>query len=125
MVRFKNRYMVFELMWKDGKVDETISASNTCSKEFLEPRKACMRCAALPPLHSTAVMPPADEGVLLSVVRESIQQNFGDYGLGSALASFQGGALWCAAAPLHAFAQPELVKFQQRFCPLQSSSTTQ
>lgn len=25
MVRFKNRYMVFELVWKDGKVDDTIS----------------------------------------------------------------------------------------------------
>ena len=25
MVRFKNRYMVFELAWKDGKFDDSIS----------------------------------------------------------------------------------------------------
>jgi hypothetical protein len=26
MVRFKNRYLVLELLWKDGRLDETLSA---------------------------------------------------------------------------------------------------
>jgi hypothetical protein len=25
MVRFKNRYLVLELLWKDGRLDETLS----------------------------------------------------------------------------------------------------
>lgn len=27
MVRFKNRYMLFEVCWKDGRFDDTISES--------------------------------------------------------------------------------------------------
>ena len=34
--------------------------------------------------------PPADEAVLLGAFRDSLQLHFGDHGLGSALASFQG-----------------------------------
>ncbi|KAK9868193.1 hypothetical protein WJX84_000151 [Apatococcus fuscideae] len=45
MVRFKNRYLVFELIWKDG------------------------------------------EAALLSTFRDLVAQNFGDHGLGQALAS--------------------------------------
>lgn len=54
MVRFKNRYMLFEVCWKDGRFDDTIT-----------------------------------EAALLATFRDSLQQNFGDYGLGCALASFQ------------------------------------
>lgn len=32
----------------------------------------------------------SDEAGLLAAIRDSLQQTFGDYGLGSALASFQG-----------------------------------
>lgn len=55
MVRFKNRYILFQLHWKDGKIDDSL-----------------------------------DEPALLAVFRESIRQNFGDFGLGGALVSFQG-----------------------------------
>ncbi|KAL4419534.1 hypothetical protein ABPG77_005765 [Micractinium sp. CCAP 211/92] len=54
MVRFKNRYMLFEVCWKDGRYDDTIT-----------------------------------EAALLATFRDSLQQNFGDFGLGCALASFQ------------------------------------
>ena len=54
MVRYKNRYLLLELIWKDGKIDLGVS-----------------------------------EGSLLGIIRESMQTNFGDYGLGSALASMQ------------------------------------
>ncbi|KAL4433886.1 hypothetical protein ABPG75_000327 [Micractinium tetrahymenae] len=54
MVRFKNRYLLFEVCWKDGRFDDSIT-----------------------------------EAILLAAFRDSLQQNFGDYGLGCALASFQ------------------------------------
>ncbi|KAK9833872.1 hypothetical protein WJX74_008434 [Apatococcus lobatus] len=54
MVRFKNRYLVFELIWKDGKRDESLG-----------------------------------ESALLNAFRELVAQNFGDHGLGQALASLQ------------------------------------
>ena len=41
-------------------------------------------------LELTISLSSADEAALLAVFRESLQQTFGDYGLGSALASFQG-----------------------------------
>ncbi|PSC69139.1 spindle assembly abnormal 6-like protein [Micractinium conductrix] len=53
-MRFKNRYLLFELQWKDGRLDEGLS-----------------------------------EAALLASFRDSLQQNFGDHGLGCALASFQ------------------------------------
>lgn len=53
-MRFKNRYLLLEVVWKDGKTDLAIT-----------------------------------ELALLGVFRESIKQNFGDYGLGLALASVQ------------------------------------
>ncbi len=50
----------------------------------------------------------ADEAAILQVIRESMQVNFGDYGLGSALQSLQGSqlrhadavmdAVWCCSA---------------------------
>ena len=54
MVRFKNRYLLFELIWKDGKVDLAVSEAN-----------------------------------LLGAIRDSVQTNFGDFGLGTSLASLQ------------------------------------
>lgn len=54
MVRFKNRYLLLELIWKDARID-----------------------LSLP------------EAALLGAFRDSMQSNFGDYGLGTALASLQ------------------------------------
>ena len=54
MVRFKNRYMLLELLWKDGKTELRLS-----------------------------------EVTLLGIIRDSVQTNFGDYGLGIALAALQ------------------------------------
>ena len=54
MVRFKNRFLLLEVIWKDSKVDLAMS-----------------------------------EASLLSAIRESVQTNFGDLGLGLALASLQ------------------------------------
>ena len=121
MVRHKNRYMVFELMWKDGKVDDSISAwvaahtdqrPRACAPAHAKRAAAALgwggadgcswlrRGAGVPAAALPANQPrcPAGplgrtgEAVLLAVFRESIQQNFGDFGLGSALASFQGAA---------------------------------
>mmetsp|Transcript_9888 Transcript_9888/g.32075 ORF Transcript_9888/g.32075 Transcript_9888/m.32075 type:complete len:150 (-) Transcript_9888:68-517(-) len=54
MVRFKNRYLLLELVWKDGKVDDTLGGAQ-----------------------------------LLKIIRDSVQVNFGDDGMGSVAASMQ------------------------------------
>jgi ribonuclease P/MRP protein subunit POP5 len=52
MVRFKNRYLLVEMVWKDGRMDTSLN-----------------------------------EAALLPVLRDSMAVNFGDHGLGMALAS--------------------------------------
>ncbi|KAK9809091.1 hypothetical protein WJX72_009257 [[Myrmecia] bisecta] len=52
MVRFKNRYFLLEVVWKEGKVDESL-----------------------------------DEVGVLKELRDSIQENFGDFGAAQAMAS--------------------------------------
>lgn len=54
MVRFKNRYILAELVWRDRKIDESFG-----------------------------------EAAILQVLRDSIEVNFGDFGLGQALSSLQ------------------------------------
>jgi hypothetical protein len=44
---------------------------------------------------------PADEAVLLGAFRDSLQLHFGDHGLGSALASFQGASMCWSVCTLH------------------------
>ncbi|TPX30262.1 hypothetical protein SmJEL517_g06141 [Synchytrium microbalum] len=46
-MRFKNRYLLFELQYEDGTIDESVH-----------------------------------NGIIISVLRDSIQLNFGDYGIG-------------------------------------------
>ena len=31
MVRFKNRYLLFEMVWKDGRVDDSLTDANVAS----------------------------------------------------------------------------------------------
>ena len=40
MVRFKNRYLLFELVWKDGRLDDSISEPGGGQGAVL---RACMR----------------------------------------------------------------------------------
>ena len=70
---------------------------------------------------------PADDAVLLAAFRDSLQQNFGDHGLGSALASLQGeqSAAMPALLPQPA---PRCFLWPDDACcplppPLQSSTT--
>ncbi len=103
MVRFKNRYMLFEVCWKDGRYDDTISE---CRKPpwhawtLMQAAERCQRRAAAAaagtdgPLSSLAA-----EAALLATFRDSLQQNFGDFGLGCALASFQGKFPGAGSAP--------------------------
>ena len=119
MVRFKNRYLLFELVWKDGKLDDSISErggsslalrrsycvlGNLVRKEpslllLMSGKVAawscpCTACSPLPPCPCGPVR--AAEAGLLGAFRDSLQQNFGDHGLGCALASLQGAqALPC------------------------------
>ena len=60
-----------------------------------------------PPPPMSCASPPADDAVLLTAFRDSLQQNFGDHGLGSALASLQ-GELSCAVLPALLFSVFEL-----------------
>ena len=100
MVRFKNRYLLFELAWKDGKFDDSISELPrpvACLSSVKGPTAAPSTVACMPPVPTPPRPPPpaaavpADEAVLLAAFRDSLRQNFGDHGLGTALASFQGG----------------------------------
>ena len=114
MVRFKNRYLLFELVWKDGKLDDSISeqgkgaarlramAYRRCQPAGKRGRQQCCLPSQMAAGHHACAgrrptaAPPgahlcADEAVLLAVFRDSLQQNFGDHGLGCALASLQGG----------------------------------
>jgi len=54
MVRFKNRYLLAELRWEDGRRPDTVTGYN-----------------------------------LLNAIKDSLQYNFGDFGLGSNLQSLQ------------------------------------
>lgn len=109
MVRFKNRYIVFELTWKDGRLDEGLSELNgaTWANYFSYFRRhdvtAAIKDAEIVVIKIPRYLeafniiflgfvwtPSAGEAGLLTVFRENLQQTFGDYGLGSALASFQG-----------------------------------
>jgi hypothetical protein len=79
------RYFLMELLWRDGRVDDSVGALRSMPCAVIA---ACMtRCCA-------------GEAVLLAAFRESLQLNFGDAALGAALASLQGAA--AAARSSHA-----------------------
>ena len=91
------RYLLLEALWKDGKIDESISAPASV---------ATMPASAPSCSHLPATCPPCaqpygtetfrvgtDASVLLAALRESLATTFGDFGLGSALASLQGARL--------------------------------
>lgn len=93
MVRFKNRYLVMEMVWKDGRIDEAVSECTPCATEPCLCVRGFVQSAARADRGPPTLSPRgvrAAEAVLLGAVRDSVQQNFGDYGLGCALASFQG-----------------------------------
>lgn len=91
-MRYKNRYLLFELLWKDGKLDDSISERvRGCRSRAA----ACATVAARHNAPSSCVFETAGEGVLLGAFRDSLQQNFGDHGLGTALASLQGEPRAC------------------------------
>lgn len=103
MVRFKNRYMLFEVCWKDGRYDDTISE---CRKplwhawKLMQAAERCQRRAAASAAGTDGPFSPlAAEAALLATFRDSLQQNFGDWGLGCALASFQGKSPGVGSAP--------------------------
>lgn len=94
MVRFKNRYISLGIAWKDGRSDESLSAylnsmhCISCVDTHLG-ISCSIRTSCLPSPYSRSGN-ITDEGILLQVFRDELQRAFGDYGLGSALASFQG-----------------------------------
>ena len=100
MVRFKNRYLVMEMVWKDGRIDEAVSECIPADSAAVPSLQSAVNVRGLCRQRHTLVTdqcpalsvppPAAAEAVLLGAVRDSVQQNFGDYGLGCALASFQG-----------------------------------
>ena len=72
------RYLVFQLVWKDNRLDESLSEL----KAFMA-SGVCQLCPA-------DTQRAVDESNLLTTFRELVGQNFGDHGLGQALASLQG-----------------------------------
>ena len=91
--------MLLEALWKDGKIDESISAPASTSHRLTSIRCTPVCCPSRRPRakqchHMTfRVALTADASVLLAALRESLATTFGDHGLGSALASLQGARL--------------------------------
>ena len=102
MLRFKNRYLLVELAFKDGKIDETISECTidtkirTYSLSWLPLIAQCpsnARHTSLSPFPTSlpfSISQLAAEQIILGDIRQSLQQNFGDHALGSALVSLFG-----------------------------------
>jgi hypothetical protein len=105
MVRFKNRYLLVQLAFKDGKIDETISELTFYTKvraqslpwsplivPIVKQRSSLGAPPHTPPLNlpSFSTSQLAAEQIVLGDIRKSIQQNFGDHALGSALVSLFG-----------------------------------
>jgi len=106
MVRFKNRYLLVQLAFKDGKIDETISELTFYTKvraqslpwsplivPIVKQRSSLAPPTPTPPplnLPSFSTSQLAAEQIVLGDIRQSIQQNFGDHALGSALVSLFG-----------------------------------
>jgi hypothetical protein len=78
----RGSYLLLELLWRDGRVDDTLGAPRNASSCLVAACRTC--CAALTHVRCSG----ASE--LLAAIRESLQLNFGDAALGAALASLQG-----------------------------------
>lgn len=110
--------------WQDGRQPECVPAQ--LRMPYVQ-RRGCATCAASGKLHAVSVgitpSPPprlpvklsarrdpclADEAVLLTAFRDSMQQNFGDHGLGCALASLQGAPPASTSQPLCSAPAPPL-----------------
>lgn len=81
------RYLLYEVVWKDNKADESISKTSACKLS-----------------HQLQDFPRfADEAALLAIFRESLLVNFGDHGVARSAMSLSGylqhlcSVAWCMA----------------------------
>lgn len=90
-MRFKNRYLLMELVWRDGKTASQFSKCSSHSRSAgMHPVQHCIMCHHDWMARHPASLLPADEAALFGVMQKAMQLQFGDYGAAMASASLSG-----------------------------------